>query len=78
MALIDFVDGIDVMYMSIALPIIKQDLNLTKNEVYKDFHTKVEALTSIYYFGMLFGSLSTGNIADTKGRRNCIIMASFF
>jgi hypothetical protein len=28
LALIDFVDGIDLIYMSLALPVIKKEMNL--------------------------------------------------
>ena len=68
LCLVDFNDGVELLSMSLVLPIIKQQWNIS------NFWTQV--LSSIFYFGMMIGAIITGKIADRNGRKNTILYAS--
>jgi hypothetical protein len=49
---IDFIDGFDMLAMAILLPIFKFEFLLNDSEV--------KQLASIFYFGMMLGTLGSG------------------
>jgi len=65
---VDLNDGSELLSMSLILPIIKREWELS--------NFSVELLSSIFYFGMMIGAQITGSLADRKGRKNTIIYAS--
>jgi len=53
--------------MSLIIPMIKQEFNLS------GFSTSI--LSSIFYLGMIFGAILTGNLSDSFGRKKTIIFS---
>ena len=70
LCLVDFNDGVELITMSLILPIIKKEWGLS--------YIWIQCLSSIFYLGMLIGAMTTGNIADYYGRRYAIIFSSAF
>lgn len=68
LCLVDFCDGVELLSMSLIMPIIK------KEWVISNFW--VEVLSSIFYFGMLIGALLTGRLSDKIGRKITILYSS--
>ena len=64
LSLLDLNDGIEIMIMSIALPIIKQDLGLTADQL--------PFVQFVFNFGMFVGALASGQLADKWGRKRLI------
>lgn len=70
LCLVDFNDGVELLSMSILMPILKREWEISK--------TWIEILSSIFYLGMFIGALITGKFADTKGRRTTLLYSSSF
>jgi putative MFS transporter len=68
LCLVDFNDGVELLSMSILMPILKNEWQIS--------NFWVEVLSSIFYLGMFVGALLTGRIADIKGRKFTLIYAS--
>ena len=68
LCLVDLNDGVELLSMSLILPIIKREWDIS--------NFWIEVLSSIFYFGMMIGAISTGKIADRKGRKTTILYAS--
>ena len=69
LSLIDLNDGIEIMIMSIVLPIIKKEMGLTANQL--------PFVQFIFNFGMFMGAMASGYLADKWGRKKVIQAASF-
>lgn len=65
---VDLNDGVELLAMSLILPIVKREWQLSSFEV--------ELLSSIFYLGGMLGSQIAGSLADRYGRRKTIIYAS--
>ena len=65
---VDLNDGVELLAMSLILPIVKREWQLSSFEV--------ELLSSVFYLGGMVGSQIAGSLADRYGRRNTIIYAS--
>jgi MFS family permease len=61
-------DGMELVLMSITNPILKSQWDLS--------FSHVELMTSLFYLGMVFGAVITGNYADRYGRRRLIIISA--
>ena len=70
LCLVDLNDGVELITMSLIIPILKKEWTIST--------FWIEVLTSIFYFGMFFGAILTGKIADRYGRRPTIFFASLF
>lgn len=68
LCLVDFNDGIELLSMSLILPILKREWEL------ESFW--LEVISSVFYLGMLIGALITGKVSDKYGRRLTILIAS--
>jgi len=68
LCLVDFNDGIELLSMSLILPILKREWQM------EPFW--MEIITSVFYFGMLIGAIMTGKVSDIYGRRITILIAS--
>ncbi|CAD8103528.1 unnamed protein product [Paramecium primaurelia] len=64
---IDLNDGCELILMSFLMPILKTEWQLTSMQI--------QILTSIFYLGMVLGSILTGFVADRKGRLRCIYLS---
>jgi MFS family permease len=69
LAFIDFIDGIEGVFIGILLSIIKFEWNLTNSQVI--------LLGSAYMFGNFIGGLICAYFADIFGRRTTLIYATF-
>ena len=65
-ALIIIFDGYDLAVVGIALPSIMKDLNVDP--------TRAGFMVSSALFGMMFGAISLGTVADRIGRRWAIVI----
>ncbi len=70
LCLVDFNDGIEVSAMSLVLPIIKAEWDLTSLDT--------QYLTSVFYLGMFAGALISGFASDKYGRRSFLQYGSLF
>jgi len=68
LCLVDFNDGIELLSMSLILPVLKREWEL------ESFW--LEVISSVFYLGMLIGALITGKVSDIYGRRITILLAS--
>ena len=68
LCLVDFNDGVELLSMSLIMPIIKKEWDLS--------NFFVEILSSIFYLGMLIGALLTGRLSDKIGRKLTIIYST--
>jgi len=68
LCLVDFNDGIELLSMSLIIPILKREWQIEK--------LCIEIISSVFYFGMLIGAVITGKISDRYGRRITILISS--
>lgn len=68
LCLIDMNDGAQLVLSSFLNPVIKQQWSLTSSQV--------ETLSSVFYLGILCGSLVTGKFSDHYGRKPAILGGS--
>ena len=68
LCLVDLNDGVEMVAMSLIMPIIKKEWDIS--------NFWVEVLSSIFYLGMMLGALLTGMVADRRGRQKGIMYAS--
>ena len=66
--LIDFGDGMQIITMSLIMPIIKNEWQLSS--------VWLQILTSAFGLGMFFGAITSGKYADMYGRRKTLIYSS--
>lgn len=66
LCLIDLNDGVQLVLSSFLNPIIKA--------IYPEVSTSyISAIASVFYIGILFGSIISGHLADKFGRKTIII-----
>ncbi|KAL4456868.1 hypothetical protein ABPG74_014506 [Tetrahymena malaccensis] len=81
LCLIDFNDGLELILMSLTLPIIKSQWNIEhanevgEGEQYID-SSRYKWLGSIFFLGNLLGALLTGPLSDKFGRRKVVLINS--
>ena len=68
-SLVDLDDGVQLILIPLITPLIKKEFSLSV--------VQISTLTSIFYIGMIFGSVLTGKIADIYGRRISLVFSSF-
>jgi putative MFS transporter len=61
-------DGMELVLMSIINPLLKSEWHLS--------FSHIELMTSLFYLGMVFGAVVTGNYADRFGRRRLIALSA--
>ena len=67
LSLVDLIDGLDIISMSLIIPMIQSEFDLSK--------FSISILSSIFYLGMIFGAILTGNLSDTFGRKRTIVLS---
>lgn len=68
--LIEFIDGIEYIYLSILLSILKNEWDLNQSTL--------SMLGSSYFLGIVIGNIICALIADAIGRRRTIIISCLF
>jgi MFS family permease len=65
LALVDLIDGLDIISMSLILPMLVSEFSLNSFET--------QLLGGTFPLGMIFGSLLSGIFADGHGRKKTMI-----